>query len=59
LSDFNDDYFCDDYDDDKTHGVSQAAFSGFFPGSLLDPEDVGSMFLRNVGISPNYTALHL
>jgi hypothetical protein len=32
-------------------------FTGFFFGVFFDPENGGDMFLRNVGLSPNYTAL--
>jgi hypothetical protein len=30
---------------------------GFLVGLFLDPEDEGHKFLRNVGLSPNYTVL--
>jgi hypothetical protein len=30
---------------------------GFLLGLLLDPEDGGDMFLRNIWLSPNYMAL--
>jgi hypothetical protein len=33
------------------------AFVGFLLGLLFDPEDEGDMFLRNIGLSPYYTAL--
>jgi hypothetical protein len=31
--------------------------AGFLPELILDPEDVGDMFLQNTGLSPNYTVL--
>jgi hypothetical protein len=31
--------------------------AGFLLGLLLEPEDEGEMFFRNVGLCPNYTAL--
>jgi hypothetical protein len=37
-------------------GLSPAS-AGYLLGLLFDPEDVGDIFLRNVGLSPNYKAL--
>jgi hypothetical protein len=34
-----------------------AASAGFLLGLAFDSEDEGDMFFRNVGLSPNYTAL--
>jgi hypothetical protein len=31
--------------------------AGILPGLIFDPEGDGDMFLRNVGLSPNYTEL--
>jgi hypothetical protein len=36
----------------------QAKLTGFLLGLLFDPKDGGDTFLRNVGLSPNYMALH-
>jgi hypothetical protein len=35
----------------------QAASAGFLLGLLFNSKDGGNMFLRNVGLSPNYEAL--
>jgi hypothetical protein len=32
--------------------------AGFFFRLLFDPDDEGNVFLRNAGLSPNYTVLH-
>jgi hypothetical protein len=32
-------------------------YDGFLPSLLSGPEDEGTLLIRNVGISPNYTAL--
>jgi hypothetical protein len=37
-------------------GFLMPASFGTFPGSFFDPENRGIIFLRNVDISPNYTA---
>jgi hypothetical protein len=34
-----------------------SASACFSLGLLVDPEDGGDIFLRNVGLSPNYTVL--
>jgi hypothetical protein len=40
--------------------VCNLPLAGFFLGLLLNPEDVGSTFLRNIsGHLPDYTALHM
>jgi hypothetical protein len=39
--------------------VEPPAFAGFVYGLFFDPGDGGDIFLRNVDLSPNYTALQL
>jgi hypothetical protein len=38
------------------NNIWTASYGGFLRGIISNPED-GSMFLRNVSISPNYTSL--
>jgi hypothetical protein len=41
----------------KTGGKPSPISPGFLILSLFNPEDGGDIFFRNVGLSPNYTAL--
>jgi hypothetical protein len=41
-------------DSERTQKKLAICFAGFMVDLLFDPEDGGGMFLKNVGLPPNY-----